>query len=591
MFFRTCLKTLYPQLGLTNEIEQFRLHDGTHSDFTFNQIIPLSRILSKDPNEILSEIKTELDNHRDVETKISQNKLLISYTLHYLETQVNHLLFDYLQDEILHSPKKEKQKILIDFSSVNISKEMHVGHLRSTIIGESLCRLFEHLGDEVLRINHVGDWGTQFGMLIHYLKTKIFINNKEEKILEDICELNRMYKESKKLFDDNEEFQEGSRKETYKLQKGDPENLMIWKKLCEVSMNYFNKIYEILGTHSEIKGESFYQPFMEKLVKELDEQGKVENHEGMKIIHSSKKEKAANENTHLILIKSDGAFTYDTSDLAALHYRVTVERANKILYVVDLGQETHFNTLFDVYHDLHPSFSGGIYVGFGQVLGKDGKRLKTRSGETVKLIGLIEEAYEHARKVTKEISKNKFSEDKLETISKKIAINCIKYADLSNPRTSSYKYDAAKMMNTKGNTAVYLMYAMARCKSILRKVDSFCSSKLSPSVNFQEQIIKIENLEGRNLVALILKYPETLLKAAETYSPHILCNYLYNLVNILTKFYEKNRCIEFDNSKACHSDENKIISIYYHRINLLRLALAVTSLMFKLISLEEVDEL
>lgn len=607
MNIQEILKNLYPVIAEDGKANEFRLHDGVKSDFTFNQVVPLSRLLSRESKEeqdkILTEIKDELNKNLNWDVQLDKNKLLINYTNEYLEEQINHLLETFLESGKLQIPQKDHETVLVDSSSPNISKEMHVGHLRSTIIGECLSRLFEYLGDNVIRINHVGDWGTQFGMLIHYLKSNKLT---QDEIMNNIAELNKLYKESKKRFDASEDFKESARNETYKLQQGDPENIQIWKKLCQVSMDYFNKIYEILGTHSEVKGESFYQPYMVKLIEDLAGKDRLEDYEGMKVVYSEKNKKEG-ENNHLILVKKDGAFTYDTSDLAALHYRITEQHADKILYVVDLGQELHFKTLFNVYSDLYSytkqneqniqNKEKGIYVGFGAVLGADGKKLKTRSGETVKLSGLIEEAYEHARGVTKEMSHGKFENQTeiLESISKKIAINCIKYADLSNPRTGSYKYDAKKMMNTKGNTAVYLMYAMARCKSILRKIpSSFSSSDIVLEQKQQKQNIKIENPESRALVYLILKYEETILKASETFCPHILCNYLYNLVGVLTKYYEKNRCIEFSSSSSVcleKEKEKEILSVAYHRVNLIKLALSVISLMFNLISLEEVEEL
>lgn len=570
MFLKESISRLYPEL----DANEFHLHEGKTSDYTFNQIHVLSKILKKPPSDIANEIVLDLKSNSnsnsviDVTLDITSNVISINMSNIYLTEKINELLMFTIENNNLPVPEKHSENVICDYSSPNVAKEMHVGHLRSTIIGESLCRIHEYLGDNVNRINHIGDWGTQFGMLITYIKK---FNIPYHQL--NISDLTISYKEAKKLFDADPDFKQQSRLETYNLQQGSKENIAIWKFLCELSMKEFDKIYAKLGTHSIVKGESFYHNYMVDLVNELE--NKLVDHNGMKVIFSG--------NKYLIMVKGDGGYTYDTSDLTALKYRLHNENADRIIYVVDISQETHFDSLFSVANDL--GFIGNKkveYVGFGMVTGNDGKKIKTRAGETVKLSTLLDEAYESALKLTTSSDTNNNDKNKIEKIATKISLNCIKYSDLSNPRLNNYKFSTEKMLNTKGNTAVYLMYAMARCKSILRKVESHY--KNTNYISELNQTIIIENNETRKLVYLVLKYKEIILKAAETSSPHYLCNYLYSLVTQLTKFYEKNRCIEFSN-------ENVIVSFHDHRICLIYLTNILINILFGLIGLEQIEQI
>ncbi|AGC02248.1 arginyl-tRNA synthetase [Acanthamoeba polyphaga moumouvirus] len=310
---------------------------------------------------------------------------------------------------------------------------------------------------------------------------------------------------------------------------------------------------------------------MSDLINELD--GFIVQDNGMKIIRLD------NYECPLILVKSDGGFTYDTSDLAALKYRLFEEKANQILYVVDSGQSLHFNMIFDTAVKLGwCSRSQVKHIGFGVILGEDGRRLKTRSGKTIKLLDVLNEVKLHAKTVTNQYCENtnrSMSPDVLEDISNKIAINSIKYSDLNNPRQNNYKFNINKMLNTKGNTAVYLMYALARCQGILRKTPN-----LREILNGQ---IIINDLEMRNLSMKILKYPEVIENSVKENAPHHICNYLYELVVSMTKFYNENRCIEIEN--------DQIIKVYEHRIRLINLVVVVIKKMFDLIGLEHIKQI
>ncbi|XWV25607.1 arginyl tRNA-synthetase [Tupanvirus deep ocean] len=554
------------------EFSKFKVHRGNKTDFQFTQTNAIAKILGLSPDEIAQKIYQKLNESEfleSVEIVKTDKQIFITFNVNkkYLQSVINDINKNVISKQELPPPKIPNlpNTVLIDFSSPNIAKEMHVGHLRSTIIGESLCRTFEYCGSNVKRVNHIGDWGTQFGMLIAYIK--------KNKITDyDLPMLMTMYKESRKLFDTDTDFNRVAHHETVKLQQGDVTNIALWKNICDISMASFNKIYEQLQTHAEIKGESFYQPYMMKLVEEL--QPKLIISDGMKILFGS------GIKVPMIIVKSDGGFTYDTSDLAAVKYRVQEEKADLIVYVVDSGQQQHFEVLFKVVSELGWVKQNQLqHVGFGLVLGSDGKKLKTRSGETLRLQDLLNHAYEHSWKVTNDLAKEKHPEwnkTMIEIVSKKIAINCIKYADLSNPRLSNYKFSVEKMINLKGNTAVYLMYALARCKAILRKVPNI--ETILPG-----EII-IDNEESHNLAFKVCKYGEIINDTVEQLQPHHLCNYLYDLVGLLTKYYDKNRCIDFDNN-------GDIVHIHEHRIRMVNLVMILISKLFDLIGLEHIDQI
>lgn len=569
-YLRQCLLIEYP--SLSTNINKYPIHRGNKTDYQFNKVNGLAKLLNLPDGEVANVIHAILMKYELVElVEIVQTDkqifVVFNVNKNYIQSTINELYSATISIGDLLVPKINNlsKTVLIDFSSPNIAKEMHVGHLRSTIIGESLCRIFEYCGSNVQRINHVGDWGTQFGMLIAYIKRNGVVEY-------DLPKLMEMYKESRKLFESDAIFNKESRQETVQLQQGSNENTILWKNICDISMKAFNKIYDQLDTHSDVKGESFYQSRMLELVKDLD--SIVTKSDGMKVLF------AKGFNIPFILEKSDGGFTYDTSDLTALKYRITEEKADQIIYVVDSGQQQHLDILFQLANDLGWVQKNQLnHVGFGLVLGSDGKKLKTRSGETIKLQDLLDQAYEHSKKITIDLSKEKhpeWNEEMIDFVSRKIAINCIKYSDLSNPRLSNYKFSLDKMLNVKGNTGVYLMYALVRCKSILRKI---------PNIeNILSGEILIDTIDAKNLAFKLLKYSETITESIEQLSPHYICNYLYELVGLLTKFYEKNKCIDFDNN-------GQIIHIHEHRIRLINLVAIVMTKLFYLVGLEHVEQI
>ncbi|XP_073445564.1 arginine--tRNA ligase, cytoplasmic isoform X2 [Dendrobates tinctorius] len=360
----------------------------------------------------------------------------------------------------VHPPAiREKKRVVVDFSSPNIAKEMHVGHLRSTIIGDSICRLFEFVGHSVLRLNHLGDWGTQFGMLIAHLQDK-FPNYLS--VSPPIGDLQAFYKESKKRFDEDEEFKKRAYQCVVQLQSKTPNILKAWNLICDVSRKEFQKIYDSLDIRIINRGESYYQDKMIQVVKEYEEKGFVELDEGRKVVF------IPGCSIPLTIVKSDGGFTYDTSDLAAIKQRLFEEKADIIIYVVDSGQGIHFQTVFSAAEMIgwyDAKVTRVEHAGFGVVLGEDKKKFKTRSGDTVRLIDLLEEGLKRSMDKLKDKERDKvLTPEELEAAQKAVAFGCIKYADLSHNRMNDYIFSFDKMLDDRGNTAAYLLYAFTRIR-------------------------------------------------------------------------------------------------------------------------------
>ncbi|KAA8523189.1 hypothetical protein F0562_009612 [Nyssa sinensis] len=366
------------------------------------------------------------------------------------------------------APKLPIKRAIVDFSSPNIAKEMHVGHLRSTIIGDTLARMLEFSNVEVLRRNHVGDWGTQFGMLIEYL----FEMFPDWEVISDqaIGDLEAFYKASKQKFDTDPGFKERAQQAVVSLQGGEGKYRKAWAQICEISRRGYERVYQRLGVQLEEKGESFYNPYIPGALEALSNKGLIEESEGARVIFIEGK------NIPLIVVKKDGGYNYASTDLAALQYRLNEEKADWIIYVTDVGQREHFEMFFTAAKragwlpaddNMYPKTS---HVGFGLVLGEDGKRFRTRSTEVVKLVDLLDEAKSRCKAVLIERGKaNEWTEEELEQTAEAVGYGAVKYADLKNNRLTNYTFNFDQMLNDKGNTAVYLLYAHARICSIIRK--------------------------------------------------------------------------------------------------------------------------
>lgn len=372
--------------------------------------------------------------------------------------------------EYTDAPRK---RAVVDFSSPNIAKEMHVGHLRSTIIGESMCRILEFCGHEVHRLNHVGDWGTQFGMLIEYMK-EVFPNFMTQ--LPDIGDLQEFYKASKKRFDEDEEFKKKAQLSVVDLQSGGEFARKAWQKICDVSRVAFQKIYDRLDVHLEERGESFYNEMIPHIVEDLKARELCVESSGAMCVFTPKVAEIP-----LMAVKSDGGYGYDSTDLAAVYHRLFMMRADWVVYITDMGQESHFHMIFDAARQAGWHVEGITrcdHMGFGVVQGDDKKKFKTRSGETVKLVDLLDEAVDRAAtEIRKRVEQQSadgheaFLKDEKEQreAANKIGIAAVRYFDMKQNRVSPYVFNYDKMLDPKGNTAVYLFYAYARIRAIQRK--------------------------------------------------------------------------------------------------------------------------
>jgi len=419
------------------------------------------------------------------------------------------------------SPASEPQAIIIDFSSPNVAKPMHVGHIRSTILGDSVARILRMLGHKVITDNHIGDWGTQFGMLILGWKTKL---NKAALDSDPISELERIYKE----INSDDSLREAARNELVKLQQGDEENLKIWRGMIELSQQQFDRVYGRLDVQfNETLGESFYNPYLEEIVEELCAKNIAGVSEGAIVVRFPDDDQLNDKPA--IVRKSDGASNYTTTDLATLRYRVEKWSPNKIIYVTDGRQQLHFQQLFKIFRFWNNQFAGQLqHVWFGSILGPDGKPFKTRSGETVRLDELLDEAEQRAFKAVSE--KNpELEESEKRTISKIIGIGALKYSDLSSNRQSDYVFDWDKMLSLQGNTAPYLQYAYTRVRSIFRK---------TTEPNWDKVVINLDAAEELSLAKHLMSFGHTLEMVAEDNRPNYLCNYLYDLAGRFSRFYE-----------------------------------------------------
>jgi arginyl-tRNA synthetase len=428
------------------------------------------------------------------------------------------------------APRIAVKRAVVDFSSPNIAKEMHVGHLRSTIIGDTLARMLEFLKVDVLRRNHVGDWGTQFGMLIEFLFEK-FPNYEDNNDLA-IEDLQAFYKAAKQKFDSDPVFKEKAQQGVVSLQAGSAKYRTAWAKICEISRKEFEVLYQRLGVRLEEKGESFYNPYIPTVLELLNEKGLIQESEGARVIFIEGKK------IPLIVVKSDGGYNYASTDLAALWYRLNEEKAEWIVYVTDVGQKDHFEMFFSaakkagwlpVEDDKYPKTS---HVGFGLVLGDDGKRFRTRSTEVVKLVDLLDEAKVRCKSVLVERGKgDEWTAEELDQTAEAIGYGAVKYADLKNNRLTNYTFNYDQMLNDKGNTAVYLLYAHARICSIIRK-----SGKDIEELK-KTGTLELPHASERALGLHLLQFSEVVEEACANLLPSVLCDYLYGLSEYFTKFY------------------------------------------------------
>jgi arginyl-tRNA synthetase len=505
-------------------------------DFQANVALSLSKQLAMQPRAIATAIVEKLDVSDICESPEIAGPGFINLKLQtsYLEAQLNAIK----TDPRLGVPKANNpQKEIVDFSSPNIAKEMHVGHLRSTIIGDCIARILEFRGHDVLRLNHVGDWGTQFGMLIAYLR-EVYPEALTTANALDIGDLVSFYRQAKQRFDADENFQETARQEVVRLQAGAEDTLHAWKLLCEQSRREFQVIYDLLDIKLIERGESFYNPLLPKVVEYLETAGLLEENQGAKCVFLEGFTNREGDPLPLIVQKSDGGYNYATTDLAALRYRIEEDQAKRIIYVTDAGQANHFAQFFQVANKAGwiPENVELVHVTFGLVLGEDGKKFKTRSGDTVRLKDLLDEAVSRTRA---DLEARLKAEDREETeefinnIADVVGISAVKYADLSQNRTSNYVFSYDKMLSLKGNTAPYMLYAYVRTQGISREGNIDFAN-----LETDAKIILKEDTE-LTLAKHILQLDEIIAEVEQDLLPNRLCEYLYNLSEKFNKFYDK----------------------------------------------------
>ena len=426
----------------------------------------------------------------------------------------------------------KKEKVIVEFSSPNVAKELHVGHLRSTIIGESLARLFEFLGHDVLRLNHIGDWGTQFGMLIAYLyeKEPEVISEKKEA---DLSLLMKWYRDAKKLFDADPTFKEKARSFVIKLQAGEKNVFGVWEMIKGVSRRGFQEIYDILGVQLIERGESFYNPDLPQMVADLENKGLLTISDGAKCFFLDGFLSKEGAPLPLIVQKSDGGYNYATTDLAAVKQRTEKEKADRIIYVVDAGQKLHFQMVFKAAIQagyFNPKETKVDHVPFGVVLGSDGKKFKTRSGKTERLIDLLNEAVVRAKKILFERNPDLLESD-IDKMAQTLGIDAVKYADLSGHRVKDYEFNYDKMLNFEGNTAAYLLYGYVRIRGIERKIGA--------KENKKKKEVKIELIHPseRSLALSLLQFSECLNAMEKDLLPNRLSDYLYAISEKFHRFF------------------------------------------------------
>ena len=495
-----------------------------------NSALPLSKILKQNPRAVAQKIVEHFDARDCARVEIA-GPGFINFTLS--SDSLSERLNRQLKDPFLGAvPPKIRQKIIVEFSSPNIAKELHVGHIRSTIIGDCLARLFEFLEQDVLRLNHLGDWGTQFGMLIAYMKDNCpsVLKGDESTNLESLM---KWYKAAKKRFDEDGSFKVRAQKEVVRLQSGEADAMHAWGLICDVSRKGFQEIYSLMGVQLTERGESFYNPFLKDVVDELDQLGLITVSEGAKCVYLDGFKNREGEPFPVIVQKSDGGYNYDTTDLAAIKHRIFVEKADRIIIVVDQGQGLHLQMVFALAEKagwLDPSRVKVEHVGFGLVLGSDGKKFKTRSGETEKLIDLLSGAIDKAREIL-QVRHPEGDSKEIDRLAHVLGVGAVKYSDLSSLRTKDYTFSYDRMLRFEGNTAVFLLYAYVRINGIKRKTHADMAQVL------QNHKILLDHPSEIALGLHLARFGEVIEIMRRDLLPNRLTDYLYELAEKFNAFF------------------------------------------------------
>lgn len=496
-------------------------------DYQINGVMGAAKKTRQNPRELAQKVADALQQNPLIATAEVAGPGFINLKLR--PEKLAQYIKASLQDEHLGIARNSKpQTIVIDYSSPNLAKEMHVGHLRSSIIGDSLNRVLTFLGHKVIAQNHVGDWGTQFGMLVAYL-----IEQQQNGRADlELADLEQFYRNAKVRFDEDKNFADTARDYVVKLQSGDASVLALWQQFVQTSLQHAQAVYKKLDLKllpADVTGESFYNDQLQSTVNELLAKGIAVDSDGTKVVFLDEFKNQDNEPAAFIIQKKDGGFLYASTDLACLRYRINTLHGNRLLYVVDARQSLHFDELFTVARKAGwlPDTVHAEHVPFGTMMGKDGKPFKTRSGDTVKLMDLLNEAVTRASALV--ASKNpELSADEIAHIGEVVGIGAVKYADLSKNRTSDYIFDWDSMLSFEGNTAPYLQYAYTRVQSVFRKAGTWDNNAAITLNEAMEQQLAVE----------LLKFEDVLDSVANTSYPHYLAAYLYQIATLFSRFYE-----------------------------------------------------
>ena len=501
------------------------------ADAQVNGALPLAKRIGTNPREIAQRV---VDSGvlagvcREVEIA-GPGFINVTFDDRFLGAQLDAVAID---DRLGVPEAAPTRTAVVDYSAPNVAKEMHVGHLRSTVIGDALVRMLQFQGHAVIRENHIGDWGRPFGMLIEHL---LDVGEDAARAGLEQRDLDAFYKEANAKFEQSEEFQQRSRERVVKLQAHDPETMALWQRLVDMSAEYFNMIYDRLGvqlTDDDLAGESMYQSTMRDTIDRLRDAGLLTESDGATVVFPPGFTNRDNEPLPLIVQARSGGFNYATSDLTCVIDRVERLGADLLLYVVGAPQAQHLNMVFEVARMagwLQPP-AEAVHVAFGSVLGEDRKMLRSRSGDAVKLIELLDEAVERAAAAVAEKNPALNGDERAE-VARMIGIGAVKYADLSTDRIKDYVFDWDRMLAFDGNTAPYLQYAHARICSIFRRADVEREAVRGSAIIVGEE-------QERVLARRLLAYPTVIADTMGTYSPHKLCTYLFELAQHFTSFYE-----------------------------------------------------
>jgi len=498
-------------------------------DYQANGVMAVAKKLGMPPRQVAEQVLTYLDLNGIASKVEIAGPGFINIFLEpaFLAEHVNKAL----ASDRLGLSRPEPQTIVVDYSAPNVAKEMHVGHLRSTIIGDASVRTLELLGHNVIRANHVGDWGTQFGMLIAFLELKQQENAGEMAL----ADLEAFYREAKKHYDEDEAFAERARGYVVKLQGGDEYCRQMWRKLVDITMAQNQTNYDRLNvtlTSKDVMGESLYNPMLPGIVADLKAKGLAVESEGATVVFLDEYKNKEGEPMGVIIQKKDGGYLYTTTDIACAKYRFETLHADRVLYYIDSRQHQHLMQAWTIVRKAGyvPESVPLEHHMFGMMLGKDGKPFKTRAGGTVKLADLLDEALERARRLVAEKNPD-MPADELEKLANAVGIGAVKYADLSKNRTTDYIFDWDNMLAFEGNTAPYMQYAYTRVLSVFRKAE------IDESVLANANVVITEDREAQ-LAARLLQFEETLNVVAREGTPHVMCSYLYDLAGLFSGFYE-----------------------------------------------------